>query len=173
MKKNLPTEDLGNRTYAFFDLPEFATLVPASGVNSQTVAVAGNTQILDKMLSGIKWTFIYAPGVVAMHMIMLGFAFITFFYHDWAPEMLFGTIGAGIIYSFMIMFGIGKLSDLRYLRVVGAVAASSAIAAILYSLFVVLVRGQFFGSVMMITLLIPLLTGFFVKRKTDRQLESA
>lgn len=173
MKKNLPTEDIDDRTHVFFDLPEFGVLTPAGTVASQPTVIERNAHILDKVLSAIKWTFLYVPGVAAMHMIMLGLIFFSFFYHDWAPEILLGSLGAGIIYSFMIMLGIGKLSDLRYLRVVGAVAASSAIAVILYSILVVLFRGEFFGSFLLMTMLIPLVSGILIKRKTDRQLDAA
>ena len=175
MKKTLSSEDIDidDRTYSFFDLPEFGALSPAGTVASRPTAIERNAHILDKMLSGIKWTFLYVPGVLAMHMVMLGFAFFSFFHHDWGPEILLGAVGAGIIYSFMIMLGIGKLSDLRYLSVVGAVATSSLIATILYSILIVLFRGEFFGSFLLMTMLIPLVSGILIKRKTDRLLDAA
>jgi hypothetical protein len=82
---------------------------------------------------------------------MLGFALLLF-YNDWGAE---------------IMLRIGKLRDLKYLKVVLAVSLTSLLASILYVILAVFIPGDFFRFFAKITLPVTALIGFLVKRNID------
>lgn len=115
--------------------------------------------------------FIY-PGAAAIHLVMMGFALL-FFYRDWSAEieMLAGTVGIVVVGMFMIMMGIGKLSDLKYLRVVASIFAASALAALVYSVLITIIPGDFFGLFLKASLPLPLIVGYLVKKDTDRRID--
>lgn len=99
---------------------------------------------LDNFLTTIKFVFLYLPGTLAIHFTMLGLA-LALFYSDFPYGLLFGVFGFFIVGMFMIMIGLGKLSDLKYLRTVITILCFSAINAILYDILAVFIKGDFFG----------------------------
>ena len=94
---------------------------------------------------------------------------IALLYKDWSVEIIAGSIGILAVATFMVMIGIGKLKDLKYLRVVGAIAATSALMAILYSVLITFIPGDFFRAFIWSTLPFSLTAGYLVKRFTDNE----
>jgi hypothetical protein len=87
--------------------------------------------------------------------------------------MIAGTIvGIAVVSIFMIMLGIGKLTDLRYLRVVAGIFAAGALASVVYAILAILIPGDFVGFYIRLTLPLTLLMGYLVKRHTDGKLEA-
>lgn len=174
MKKTIPTEKTVPDYENFFDdrissagqialCDEFAVLANDSPFAARSV--------LDRFLAAIKWTLLYFPGVVAVHFMLMGSA-LAFFYGDWFTELFLGMLGILAVAVFMIMFGIGKFMDLRYLRVVAAVFGASFAAALLYEILIHLIPGDYFGIYTQASLAAPVLAGFLVKKMMDRQAAS-
>jgi hypothetical protein len=170
MKKTTLTADAARDFEAFFDDEAFPAGQIALGENAalQKNAATAGTVFLDNFLTAIKFIFLYLPGATAIHFNMLGFALL-FYYDVWSGPLLLGAFGIFAFATFMIMLGIGKFFDLKYLRVVLAVAATSFLSAVLYSLLILFIPGDFFGLFAKITLPVTFLAGFLVKRKLDRE----
>ncbi|CAN5574075.1 hypothetical protein BH10ACI2_BH10ACI2_16200 [soil metagenome] len=171
MKTSLPTEATDTFEYAFFDATDFGPIATYADVAVSSTAISNANEVfLDRILAAIKWIFLYIPGAAAVHMLMLGFA-LMFHYQDWASElqMIGGLTGTGVILMFMIMLGIGKLQDLRYLRVVAAVYAATAVMALVYGILIAFMPGDFFGFYAKLTLPLTLWAGYLVKINTDRR----
>lgn len=122
---------------------------------------------LDRFLAAIKFIFLYIPGAAFIHLVIMPLALFAF-YTDRAPDILAGMFGASVIGAFMIMLGIGKLSDLKYLRVVGVILASATLFSIAFAIVASLMSGDLFGGFFLMTLPITLVNGFLVKRYLDR-----
>ncbi len=93
---------------------------------------------MQELLSAIKWIFLFVPGAVAINfsVMMLSISMIT---GEWREGMLIQWPGAMVAYSFMVLFGIGRLTDMRYLKVIGAILSSSVLCTILFHIL-----GSFF-----------------------------
>jgi hypothetical protein len=169
MKKDLQAEDKGLSSHAFFEATDFGR-VAAYGefAVSPTQRSDSKDVVLDGILAAIKWMFLYIPGVAGIHMIMMGYVFILYS-RNWSNEFL--TIGALvplIICMFMIMLGIGKLGDLRYLRVVVSIFTASAAAALLLAILIAFAPVNYFAIYSTVTLFATLLLGYLTKKDTDR-----
>jgi len=124
--------------------------------------------LLDRLASTIGWTFLYLPGIAAIHFcVLLQSLFAA--QGQWPPHIVAGTGGAVIVGAFMMMLGLGKMSDLRYLKTVGAALASSILLAVVYTLFSLGVSTEYFGWFASLTLAITMLITYFVKEKLDRE----
>ena len=145
-------------------------LAPYQAAHLQTDPATENNHFSDKILTAVKWIFLYLPGAAAIHFIMIGFALL-FIYKDWGGEMLLGTTGIFAAATFMIMLGIGKLKDLKYLKVVGAISLVSLLMAISYAVLASFVAGDFFGIFARTTLPLTALAGYLVKIKIDSESE--
>lgn len=121
----------------------------------------------ENLVPSIRWAFLYLPGAVAIHFIVMAFALSIAHLH-WPSELLGGTIGTFLVASFMVMAGMGKLTDLRHLRSVGGVVAASLISAVIYLAALVAAPGDYFGIYSLITLSFALLGGYLLKEDTDR-----
>ena|SRR5688572_9921983 len=167
MRKVVEAEKSPLSDLAFDSDGHYAPLeaVANSAVSKQNADIG--TAVLDKFVELVKFVFLYIPGAAAIHLIMLGFA-LARFYGAWSPEMLVGTAGVALVSAFMIVLGIGKLSQLKYLRVVGTVSAASAIWAIVYSILIIFLPGDYFGLFAQLTLPLTLLAGYLVKRETEK-----
>ncbi len=166
MKTSIPTEEIQNPVYAFFDETEFAPITVREDIAFEIPYPAIENAFLDNLTPGIKWIFLYVPGILAIHFQMMGMV-LTFFYRDWSLGLMAGVFGITIFSIFMVMLGIGKLNDLKYLRVVAAAFAISGLASIFYSLLIIVIPGDYFGTFTLMTLPLTLLAGYVVKRYTD------
>ena len=164
MKKTIEAEATSTSSYSFPEAAEFAPITVREDIRLKAPASEPEKSlVLDSIVATVKWIFLFLPGAAAIHFLMMGLSLL-FFYNDWSPEPLIGSIGGAIFATFMIMFGVGKLSDLKYLRVVGAIFASSALASIIYSILIVFIPGDFFGWFTLLTLPLTVLMGHLVKQ---------
>jgi hypothetical protein len=92
-----------------------------------------------------------------------------FLANDLMSELMLGTLGIFAVAAFMIMLGIGKLLDLRYLKVVAAIVLSSLSMGILYLVLTAISDGSFFGFFLKATLPLSIVTGFLVKLDVDQK----
>ena len=169
MRKPVDTENPNSHFDPLPDVNEFAPITVREDITPQSlVADSEANAFLDALLAGIKWAFLFLPGTAAIHFLMMGFSLL-FFYKDWSPETLIAMAGASIFGAFMVMLGVGKLRDLRYLQVVGAIFAAAALASICYSISIVFIPGDFFGWFTLLTLPLTILLGQVVKQKIDRE----
>ena len=168
MKKTIEAEAKPTTRDPFPDGAEFAPITVREDIQLETLPVNKDESVaLDRIVATIKWVFLFFPGATAIHFVMMGLALL-FFYSDWAPEPLIGSLGIGIVATFMVMLGLGKMRDLKYLRVVGAIFASGALASIIYSILIVFIPGDFFGWFTLLTLPLTVLMGLLVKRMVDK-----
>lgn len=171
MKKILQAEDKDTFTPALFEATEYGPIAAyGEFAISHARSSGSNDVVLDGILAAIKWIFLYIPGVAAVHMMMVGFVII-FYTQNWSSEFLsVQLLGLSIISMFMIMLGIGKLRDLRYLKVVVSVFAASAAFALLFAILIGFAPGNYFGIYIAVTLSATLLLGYLTKKDIDRQL---
>jgi len=170
MKKTTLTEDARVDFQTFFDEESFTDSRITINKNAALLnnSAPEKDSHLDSFLTAVKWIFLYFPGAAAIHFIMLGFG-LMLFYGVLMIEVLPGTLGIALVSAFMIMLGIGKLRDLKYLKVVLGVFLTSSLLAILYAILAVFIPGDFFGFFAKVTLPLPLLAGYLVKKDIDAE----
>ena len=170
MKKTTLIEDAHRDFQTFFDEESFTAgqITVSKDAALQNNLSAENISFLDNFLTAVKWIFLYFPGAAAINFILIGFA-LSFYYGDWFVELFLGMLGIFAFAAFMIMLGIGKLFDLKYLKVVLSVFLISSLLAILYAILVVFIPGDFFGFFAKVTLPLPVLTGYFIKKDIDAE----
>jgi hypothetical protein len=123
---------------------------------------------LDKLLSVIKWIFLYLPGVAAIHMAMMGVALL-FFYNEAAYDLLPGMLGFIGVGTFLIMLGFGKLNDLKYLKTVLTILAVSFVTAVFWDILAVFIKGDFLGFYTKLTFPLIAFVGYFSKMSIDNE----
>ena len=169
MRNPIEAEDLRDSHYSPLTDPVSGPVELRNTIGGIIASYDGpEARLLDGFVTAVKWVFLYLPGAAAIHFVMMGFALL-FVYKNWSFEFLTATAGFLIFPLFMTMFGIEKLSDLRYLRVPAAIAAAGALSSILYSILIVFIPGDFFGLFTLLTLPLALIAGYVVKKDTDRK----
>lgn len=171
MKNTIEAEDLRNLNYAPFSEPLAGPIELPNGRSEAVSKESPEGALLELFLTAVKWVFLFLPGAAVIHLIMLGFALL-FFYGDWSFELVGASIAIMIFGAFMTMIGIGKLRDLRYLRVAGSIFAMGGLAAVIYSILIMFIPGDFFDLFAKLTLPLTVLAGCMVKRDTDRKSET-
>jgi len=162
--KTRQLDETDNPTYSFFEATECGPMV----IQPQAVLSLGVEEaFLDKFLSAVKWIFLYAPGVAYVHMLVVGFG-MSLLYEFWPATMFVQILGAVVIGTFMIMLGVGKLNDLKYLRVVAGILAASSLAAIVFLVIAAFLHADFFGTFYKLSLPFVMMIGYLVKRYTDK-----
>ncbi len=156
-------EETDRCSYSFFEPNPVEHLAPR---DAAAMVRQPEEAFLDRFLSLVKWVFLYIPGVAFLHLLIVGFG-LSLLYEISPGEILVEMLGAGVIGTFMVMLGVGKLSDLKYLRVVGAIVAASSLAAILYLILAAFIPGDFYGRFYQMSLPVILLVGYLMKRHTD------
>ena len=78
------------------------------------------------------------------------------------------SVGGMIIYSFIILLGLGKLSDLRYLKVIGAILSSSILLTVAVHAVLLFTGYSYLGWAMLVTLPITILFAQFIKMQIDK-----
>jgi hypothetical protein len=160
MEKNRSPE----ATAQYFETPEYASIAVRENIEIALSKKRSEEAVLDGFLTTIKWIFLYFPGAAAIHFTMMAFAL---FYLDLPAAMLIGMFGIFAVSTFMVMLGIGKLSDLKYLKVVAALVATGGLAAIIYAILEATTGGQFFGWFLLLSFPVSLLVAQLVKRSID------
>lgn len=131
---------------------------------------AETDSFLDKLLSVIKWVFLYLPGVAAIHLAMMGVALLLF-YNKAAYDLLPGIFGLVLVGAFLIMLGFSKLSDLKYLKTVLTILTVAFLTALVWDVLAVFIKGDFFGFYARITFPIIAFVGYFSKISVDKETE--
>jgi hypothetical protein len=133
------------------------------------VSTLDRSDRMDTFLSAIKWTFLFVPGAAAIHMavMIMSMSVMTGIWPgDTIPQML----GSLILFSFLVLFGLGRLTDFRYFKVVAAIIASSLLSAVVVQIFASFVIGYAnFGWAMLITLPLTLAFAHIIKRRIDEE----
>jgi len=170
MKKVKIEDRFKNAAAAFFADEDFS---PGQ------IAVRENDNVLqnrnDKDSENVSfnvWTFtkcllFYVPGVSLLYFVTQFLAYVSFTQIENLRHFTFAFFWLGFG-AFLLMFGISKLANLKYLKVVAAVLVASAAVAV--ALFVVLgeTKGQFFGSSVAFLPFI-ILVGYLAKKRIDRK----
>lgn len=114
-----------------------------------------------------KCLFFYIPGVSLLYFVTLFLTYILFAHIEDLRHFVpaFFWLGFG---SFLTMFGIGKLANLKYLKVVAAVLIASFLIALSSLLILGEVRGRFFGSSLYF-LPVIMFVGYLTKEWIDRE----
>ena len=168
MRPTTHPEEKLDQSFSVLDDAGFAPVAVREETALQASHAGPETAVLDSFVAIIKWVFLYLPGAGALHFALMGLSLFVF-YGGPTIEMIIGTLGISIVAMFMVMLGFGRLTDLRYLRVIGAILASGALASILYSISIVFFPGDFFGWFTLLTMPVTIIIGQLVKIKTDRE----
>lgn len=131
----------------------------------QTLAPTPKDEFLDKMLSLIKWVFLYVPGVFILHIGMMGLSLMLFN----GDFELWGMLGFIVFGTFLIMFGLGKLLDLRYLKTVLTILGFSFLLGVFSDILAIFIKGDFWGFYTRLTFPLVLLIGYLSKRSIDKE----
>ena len=124
---------------------------------------------MQDLLSAIKWIFLFVPGAVAINfsVMMISLSMIT---GVWQDGGLIQWPGVMVLYSFMVLFGIGRLTDMRYLKVIGAILSSSILSTILFHILASFFIGYtYLGWGMLATCLTSVSFGQMIKNRIDRE----
>jgi hypothetical protein len=135
----------------------------------ETMEAAPATDRMQDLLSAIKWIFLFVPGTVAINfsVMMISLSMIT---GVWRDGGLIQWPGAMVLYSFMVLFGIGRLTDMRYLKVIGAILSSSILSTILVHILASFFIGYSnLGWAMLATCLTTVSFAQMIKNRIDRE----
>ena len=124
---------------------------------------------MQDLLTAIKWIFLFVPGAVAINfsVMMISLSMIT---GVWEDGKLIQWPGVMVVYSFMVLFGIGRLTDMRYLKVIGAILSSSILSSILFHILASFFIGYtYLGWGMLVTCLTTVSFGQMITNRIDRE----
>ena len=144
---------------------------PLAATHSRTVELTKVIRSRDRMdflLVGLKWVFLFLPGAAAMHFCVMILSMSPTM--NVSPgDILFEALVALLIYSFMVLFGLGRLSDIRYLKVVGAILSASGLISVVYHIAAAFFIGySSFGWIMLFTAPLPIIFAHLIKLRVDR-----
>jgi len=168
MRSTTHPEEKLDQSFSILDDAGFGPIAVRDDTAFAAPETGPETAVLDSFVAIIKWVFLYLPGAGTLHFALMAQSLFVF-YGGPTIEMIIGTLGISIVAMFMVMLGVGRLTDLRYLRVIGAILAAGALASILYSISIVFIPGDFFGWFTLLTLPVTIIIGQLVKIKTDRE----
>lgn len=127
-----------------------------------------NEDFPDKILKVVKYLFFFIPGVFLLTLIGPAL-FIAILYSSFL-EPLLGSLVFGGIGSFLTMLGMGKLKDLKYLKVPAFIVLCSMIVGFLF-----FPPAFYFGyeiSILKFFLPFTIVLGYLVKRNIDKSEET-
>lgn len=125
---------------------------------------AVNEDFPDKVLTAVKYLFFFIPGVFLLTLIGPAL-FIAILYSSFL-EPLLGSLVFGGIGSFLTMLGMGKLKDLKYLKVPAFIVLCSMIVGFLF-----FPPAFYFGyelNILKFFLPVTIVLGYLVKRNIDK-----
>lgn len=138
--------------------------------NENALENAANSQnevFLDNVLSLVKLIFLYVPGAMAIHFVGMFIYFFILFGPDITVVSAGMLIGL-IIGTFLTMFGIGKMSDLNYLKVPASILAGSVLLSIVFALMTAFTGVEMTGIFLLLSFPITIIWGYIVKRILDK-----
>ena len=158
-----------NRDFFIFDEMDRGPLSIHGVVEPERLEAKPEPDRMQDLLSAIKWIFLFVPGTVAINfsVMMISLSMIT---GVWRDGGLIQWPGAMVLYSFMVLFGIGRLMDMRYLKVIGAILSSSILSTILVHILASFFIGYSnLGWAMLATSLITVSFAQMIKNRIDRE----
>ena len=166
MKPTFTDEQTFRQRVSIFD--EIGGGPLAVGASHEIATQPAATDKMDALLAGIKWIFLFLPGATAIHFCMMILSMSQAMGVQ-PSDIVFEALLAFLIYTFMVLFGIGRLSDMRYLKVVGAIIATSIMSSIVYHILAAFFIGYGgFGWAIIISLPLPILFAHMIKRRIDQ-----
>ena len=168
MRKTIQLEEKETLPFPEVDDAGFQPIAVREELKLEKIEHDRETLLLDSFVNAVKWVFLYLPGAVTIHFTLMALA-LFYIYEPPTLELILGTFGVFIVGMFLVMLGLGRLTDLRYLRAVAAMVAAGALSSILYSISIVFFPGDFFGWFTLLTLPLTIIIGQLVKIKTDRE----
>ena len=114
-----------------------------------------------------KCLFFYVPGVSLLYFVTLFLTYVSFTQIEDVRHFSFAFFWLGFG-TFLMMFGIGKLANLKYLKVVAAVLVASFAVAFSFLFALGEMKGKFFGDSLYF-LPIIILVGYLTKKRIDRE----
>ncbi len=170
MKQKQPTKTIVEEKFAeFFNQSyEQTDLVYRQNTDVMTLDnESNNEEFLDKILAGIKLMFLYVPGAMAIHFVGIFIKFIIQ-YSDSMPNFAAELSGVALVGTFLTMLGIGKLSDLDYLKVPAAIFTTSVLISILHILLSAVIGFETEGMFMLISFPLVIISGYLTKIFLDK-----
>lgn len=146
-------------------VPEAGSLEKIDEKEFQTLTSPPKIEFLDKMLSLIKWVFLYLPGVASLHIGMMGLALMLFH----GEFELWGLLGLIIFGTFLIMFSFGKLWDLKYLKTILTILGFSFLLGVFSDILAIFIKGDFWAFYTRLTFPLIVLIGYLSKRSIDKE----
>ena len=136
----------------------------------ENLKTSNNEEHLDNFLSLIKLVFLYIPGAIMIHFVGMFSYFFIWFGLEFSDlfELSAGMIVGLIIGTFLVMFGIGKLKDLNYLKVPAMVFATSILISIIFAIVSAFTGMGMTGIYLLATFPITILLGYIIKRNIDK-----
>ncbi len=171
MKKTTVVEEDQAAFKEFFDRQYSAPgpVAPAgeNGVLPDPAPPASRTSFLDNFVAALKFIFFFLPGAAVTVGTILAWTIFSF-YGEFELELLLGSLGFLAGGTFLVMFSLNKLLDLRYLRVVGAMMLTGLIGAVFYGLVTALTgRHDHLGLFWLVMWVAAAALGHGVKRNLD------
>jgi len=170
MKKMKFDEEI-DESFDFYFENNFANRQISVSQNESALENIANFQtevLLDGLLSAIKFIFLFIPGAMLLHLVGM-FLKVFFLYGEKLPKLLPQLAVATFIGTLLTMFGIGKLSDLRYLKVPAAILAMSLLLSVMQAIMTVVFEVDSQGWFMLFSTSLVIVWGYLVKRFLDKQ----
>lgn len=155
-------ENLFEGDYTNTQLTQFQSEIALENIPS-----INSEEYLDKLLTAIKFAFLYIPGTMAINMVGM-FAYVLILYSESMPNFFAELSGFTLIGTFLTMLGIGKLKDLNYLKVPAVVFAASVLYSIIHAIFAMFLGDGIFGFFFLTSFPIVALVGYLVKKVLDK-----
>lgn len=164
-------ERIKNARHAFFanDNSSHGAIAFRNGCDLQN-------QEASEIESSSIWKFakiilFFVPGVSLLYFVTLILADIVISQAENIQYTTFAFFWL-IFGAFLIMFGVGKLSELKYLKVVGSVLASTFVVALLFLFTSFEVKPEFFAGYSLYILPIIMFIAYVVKRRVDNETQN-
>lgn len=122
-----------------------------------------NIGLLDTFLLVVKMIFFFLPGIALIHLASMGLA-LMFLLGEFEIS---GYLGFSLIGMALTMFGLGKISDLRYLKTVLTIIGFSLIFAFFYDFLAILLKVDFFALFSKITYVVLVIVGYLSKKEVE------
>jgi hypothetical protein len=126
-----------------------------------------NEEFLDNALAVIKLVFLYVPGAMLIHFVGVFLKFLVI-YGSPMPNFESELGGGILIGTFLTMLGIGKLGDLKYLKVPAAIFATSVLVSILHAVLSAILSLETEGIFMLVSFPLAIISGYFTKTVLDK-----
>lgn len=115
-----------------------------------------------------KYFLFFLPGVSLLFFVTLALTHFLVFDNKNIGDFSFAVFWLGLG-AFLTMFGIGKLAELKYLKVVASVMVASFAVALSFFFVPDELKGKFFGSYSLYFLPVITLAGFAAKKWIDKK----